>query len=388
LAVAEQARRLGDTATIRRLRPLKRAYDWAKATDGDGDGLMERQGGRRRDRDWRPAARLQSDGMPAVWVKALEAVPQFAGLAATARRDEARRLHVRLGVAAREAWLPAERRYAFALLEGVKLSTEVTVWPATGLAFGLFDEARGQQTSASLAGAGITTDWGARTLDPASSLFDLLHNNNGNVWPFVTDRRARPVPLSQRDDGLARPWRWPAPYSCGGWERIRKCSPARRSSHSTAVPQQFFATSMLVTPLVRGLVGWEGDAPNDRVTLAPHIPAMWGSLAIDRLPVGSGRYTVRFTRSDTSFVSDIERTAGTGVDTLVFEPALPLGAIVRDVQVNGRPATCGSRSTGADVHLACRLPLSDRLSIAVHHAPGWEVVLPPPRPEARSAPAA
>src|SRR5207247_1072191 len=33
----------------------------------------------------------------------------------------------------------------------------------------------------------------------------------------------------------------------------------------TAVPQQFFATSMLLTPLVRGLLGWEADVPADRV---------------------------------------------------------------------------------------------------------------------------
>jgi hypothetical protein len=32
------------------------------------------------------------------------------------------------------------------------------------------------------------------------------------------------------------------------------------------------------------------------------------------------------------------------------------------------------------VHLDCRLPLADKLSIAVRYAPGWEVVLPPPRP--------
>lgn len=258
----------------------------------------------------------------------------------------------------------------------------MTVWPATGLAFGLFDEERGQQTAASLAGAGITTDWGARTLHPASSLFDPLHYNNGTVWPFVTGfdalglyRYHNATMGFAATEAVAR-----TTFLWGLGANPEVFSGASFEPLETAVPRQFFATSMLVTPLVRGLVGWEGDVPNDRVTLTPHLPAIWDSLAIERLPVGSGRYTVRFARSDTSLVSEIERTAGTGVDTLVFGPALPLGAIVRDVQVNGRPAACGSRAMGADVHLDCRLPLSPRLSIAVRHAPGWEVVLPPPRP--------
>jgi hypothetical protein len=387
LAVAEYWRASGDTATIRRLWPnLKRAYDWAKATDADGDGLMDNaRAGAGAIEVGDLQIGLQSDVyMSAVWVKALEAVPQMAGLVGDrATRDEARRLHVHALASLREKlWLPAERRYAFALLEGGKLSNEVTVWPATGLAFGLFDEERGQQTAASLAGAGITTDWGARTLHPTSSLFDPLHYNNGTVWPFVTGfdalglyRYHNATMGFAATEAVARTtFLWglganPEVFSGGSFEPLE-----------TAVPRQFFATSMLLTPLVRGLVGWEGDAPSDRVTLAPHVPAIWDSLAIERLPVGSGRYTVRFGRSDTSFVSEIERTAGTGVDTLVFGPALPLGAVVRDVQVNGRPAECGTRATGADVHLDCRLPLADKLSIAVRYAPGWEVVLPPPRP--------
>lgn len=155
----------------------------------------------------------------------------------------------------------------------------------------------------------------------------------------------------------------------------------------TAVPQQFFATSMLLTPLVRGLLGWEGDAPGDRITLAPHLPATWDSVVVRRLPVGAGRYTVRLTRDDSSFEAEVVRTTAGGVDTLVFAPALPLGAVLRDVTANGRPVACAPRSTGADVHVDCRLTLGPRLAIAVRHTPGWEVLvpLPDPAPGARSS---
>ena len=387
LALAEYWRASGDSATIRRLYPnLRRAYDWAKGTDGDGDGLMDNaRAGAGAIEVGDLQLGLQSDiYMSAVWVKALEVFPQIAAFAGDRpAAAEARRLHDRALASLRDKlWLPAAGRYAFALLDGGTLSSQLTVWPATGLAFGLFDEARGQATAASLAGAGITTDWGARTLAPSSPLFDPLHYNNGTVWPFVTGfdalglyRYHNPTMGLAATVAVARTaFLWgrganPEVFSGGSYEPLE-----------TAVPQQFFATSMLLTPLVRGLIGWEGDAPRDRVRLAPHLPAVWDTVSIERLPVGSGRYTVSFVKTDSTFVADIVRTAGSGVDTLVFEPALPLGSVVHLVQVNGRAERCETEATGADLHLGCRFPLGDHLHVSVHHAPGWEIVLPPPMP--------
>jgi len=387
LALAEYWRASGDTATLRRLWPnLQRAYEWSKSTDTDGDGLMDntRAGAGAIEVGDLQQGLVSDIYMSSVWVKSLELFPFIAdAMGDRATRDEARRLHGRALASLRERlWLPADRRYAFALLEGGALSNELTVWPATGLAFGLFDEERGQSTAASLAQAGITTDWGARTLAPVSTLFDPLHYNNGTVWPFVTGfdawglyRYHHAAMGFAATEAVARTaFRWglganPEVFSGSSDEPLE-----------TAVPQQFFATSMLLTPLVRGLIGWEGDAPGDRVTLAPHLPPTWDSLTVRRLPVGPGRYTVRLTRSDSAFDVEVIRTSSGGVDSIVFAPALPLGAVVRAVTANGQPVTCGSRATGADVHVDCRLALGARLAMTVRHTPGWEVLLPVPDP--------
>src|SRR5207245_9342825 len=96
-------------------------------------------------------------------------------MAATQMAEAMSRLHARARATLRnKLWLTAERRYAFALLDGDKLSGELTVWPATCMAFGLFDERRGQATAAALAGEGLTNDGGARTLAPASAHFTHL----------------------------------------------------------------------------------------------------------------------------------------------------------------------------------------------------------------------
>jgi glycogen debranching enzyme len=388
LALAEYWRASGDTATLRRLWPnLKRAYLWSKSTDADGDGLMDnaRAGAGAIEVGDLQQGLVSDIYMASVWVKSLEGFPGIAAaMGDRALRDEARRLHDRALAALRERlWLPAERRYAFALLEAGTLSSELTVWPATGLSFGLFDEARGESTAASLAGAGITTDWGARTLAPSSTLFDPLHYNNGTVWPFVTGFDAwglyryhnGAMGFAALQSVARTSFRWglganPEVFSGSSYEPLE-----------TAVPQQFFATSMLLTPLVKGLVGWDADAPAGRVTLAPHLPAGWDSVVIRRLPAGYGRYTVRLSRNDSSFSADIARTSSAGVDSIVFAPALPLGATIRQVTANGQPVSCASQATGGDVHLGCRLQLGSHLAVEVRHTPGWEILLPAANPE-------
>ncbi|HTR19383.1 MAG TPA: GH116 family glycosyl hydrolase [Gemmatimonadales bacterium] len=389
LALSQYWQASGDTATIRRLWPnIRLAYDWAKSTDADGDGLMDNaRAGAGAIEVGDLQIGLQSDiYMSAVWVKALEVLPRMADAMHDGRvATEARKLHDRaLATLQDRLWLPDARRYAFALLEGGKLSHELTVWPATALALGLFDETRGQSTAASLAGAGITTDWGARTLAPASPLFDPLHYNNGTVWPFVTGfdalglyRYHNATMGFAATTAVARTaFIWglganPEVFSGSDFEPLE-----------TAVPQQFFSTSMLLTPLVRGLVGWEADVPDDRAALAPHLPATWDSLTVERLPAGTGRYRVTFRQTPESLLANITRTTGRGVDTLLFSPALPLGARILGVTVNGAPVTAfASRETGADVHLDLRLAIRDTLAILVRHSPGFAVLLDPPTPE-------
>jgi glycogen debranching enzyme len=380
LALAEYWKASGDTATIRRLWPaIRRAYDWAKGTDGDGDGLMDNtRAGAGAIEVGDLGVGLQSDiYMSGVWVQALSVLPRLAAAMGERRiAEEARRLHARALTALRdELWLEAEGRYAFALLQSGKLSSELTVWPATAMSFGLFAEDRGMATARSLSRATIATDWGARSLASESQLFDPLHYNNGTVWPFVTGWHAlglyryhHAIPAFASTLAVARTaFLWglganPEVFSGSFYEPLE-----------TAVPQQFFATSMLLTPLIRGLIGWEADAPGNRMRLAPHLPTWWEHLTVERLSAGSGRYSVDFHRGDTVFAATLTRTAGRGLDSLEFDAALPLATRVREVVVNGRPTACSTRDTGADVHVVCTVAAADTTRVEVRHTRGWVV---------------
>jgi hypothetical protein len=123
-----------------------------------------------------------------VWGAALDGFARMAeSLGDQPSADSARAIRAR---AARtleaRLWNPALGQYAFALLQDGSVNPNLTSWPATAMAFAVFDTTNGARMAARLASSNIMTDWGARPLSATSPLFDPLHYNNGAVWPFVT----------------------------------------------------------------------------------------------------------------------------------------------------------------------------------------------------------
>jgi hypothetical protein len=223
-----------------------------------------------------------------------------------------------------------------------------------------------------LASSNIMTDWGARPLSATSPLFDPLHYNNGAVWPFVTGF----VSLAQyRYHNATAGYFALQAIARTGFDQSLGRNPEVISGRlykplDTAVPHQFFATSMVLTPLLRGLLGIDVDVPSGRVTLAPHLPPAWDSVNADNVPVGRG--TMSFTlRRTADAMTLVARRPGFDRSPmeLVFSPALPLGAHVSGTGV-------ATTSTPGDLHATIRASLTDSATLTIRFAGGWAIVPP------------
>ncbi len=377
LAAGEYWRQTGDTALVRELWPnLARAFEWSAATDTDGDGLMEN-----------PAAGagalevgdlqigiLSDVYLSGVWVASLDRFARMAdamGEPAIAARARAIRARARETMETR-LWQPDLSQYAFALLQGGAINTNLTAWPATAMSFETLDERRGYEMASRLASSTITTDWGARPLGAASTLFDPLHYNNGAVWPFVTGF----VALAQFKYHHA-PAGWFALQAIArtGFDQALGRNPELFSGRlykplDTAVPQQFFATSMVITPLIRGLLGIDVDVPARRVTIAPHLPPDWDDVAVDRVPVAGGQLSFTLRRVAGKITATIARMGDTAPIEVVFSPALPAGARV----AAGGGAI--SKDTPGDVHATVKAMVADAAELSVSFSGGWAIIPP------------
>jgi glycogen debranching enzyme len=377
LAFGEYWRQTGDTALVRELWPnLRRAYDWSRGTDGDGDGLMEntRAGAGALEVGDLQIGILSDVYLSGVWVSSLERFARMASaLGQRALADSAMAIRTRaIRTMEERLWLPARGQYAFALLQGNTVNENLTAWPATAMSFGVLDDARGAQMTSRLASSAIMTDWGARPLSATSSLFDPLHYNNGAVWPFVTGF----VSLAQyRYHNAAAGWFALQAIARTGMDNALGRNPELFSGRfykplDTAVPHQFFATSMVLTPLLRGLLGLDVDAPAHRLTLAPHLPPSWDSVAVDNVPVGSEHVSFVVRRATSGMTATLRRVhGGASPMEVVFSPAVPPGA-----RVSGLGVT--TETHAGDTHAFVRARLADIAELKVSFDGGWSITPP------------
>jgi glycogen debranching enzyme len=364
---------------------IERAFRWSLSTDTDGDGLMENPTA--------GAGAIEVGGLgealwtdvylAGVWTASLAGIREMAAARGDRRteNDAARALGLAQATLEREFWLENAGIYAFALLQNApsqsgrpRTNDALTAWPTTAMTFGLLDIARADRMLARIASPDMTTDWGVRMLSSGHPLYDPLHYNNGTVWPFVTGfvalahyryhRAADGLHLVRAVAGTT--------FDFALGRNPELLSGAFYRPLDTAVPQQFFATSMLVSPLVRGLFGIEVDAPRGTITLMPHLPPDWDRVAVRNIRAGSARLALEISQVPGRTTVQIEGSGSTGGHALTVRvaPALPAGARLTSVLVNGQAVQAETETTLHDVHATVEVTLDGEARIEFEYRIG------------------
>jgi hypothetical protein len=103
---------------------------------------------------------------------------------------------------------------------------------------------------------------------------------------------------------------------------------------STSSPHQIWSAAMVVSPILRGMLGLETDAQTHTVKFAPHIPADWRSFSLDNVRVGASTIAFRYQRTPGLLTLEVKCS---GSDcTLDFNPAFSPRTTVASVELNGR----------------------------------------------------
>ncbi len=374
----------GDQALLDELWPnVGRAYRWSVGRDTDGDGLIENGP------ENLGAIEVGALGeglhediyVAAIWIEALKAVEDLARVQGdAAMADAAARRHtVARRTVNERLWREREGHHAFGLLTSGATNDNLTVWPATPAAFGQLDAERARRTLVKLATDSISADWGAHFLSTGSPLYDPMGYNAGAIWPFVTGfailgqyRYQRPFAGFPLMDAIAQ-----MTFHFGRGRHPELLSGSYYRPLDTAVPQQFFATSMLVSSAFTGMLGWEPDAPRNRARLAPQLPANWPVVRVHGLRVGAATVQAVIQRGPGSLV--LQLRADGGSPTLALELPVPAGARVAAVTVNDS-ARQVERLDGPSPRVRLEMPLGTRpQTVALTWEGGLDVVPPAPR---------
>src|SRR6202171_6063123 len=228
--------------------------------------------------------------------------------------------------------------------------------------FGMPDQKKASTMITQLAGVDHQTDWGMRIISNRSPKFSGGGYHFGSVWPLFTGwasvgeyRYHHPLTAytNLRSNALLA-----LDGSLGHVTEV--LSGDYYQPLSTSSPHQIWSAAMVVSPILRGMLGLESDTQSHTVTFAPHIPADWRSFSLDNLRVGATTVALSYQREPGLLTLEVKRS---GSDcTLDFNPAFSPRTSVVSVELNGRSLPFHVAATASDQHVAIRLPLTQTTS--------------------------
>ncbi len=147
----------------------------------------------------------------------------------------------------------------------------------------------------------LATDWGTRALSTAVPFYDPISYHMGSVWPLFTGWNA----MAQYRTG----------HPVAGWTTLQQnlrltfaedpgtvtevisgrfYQPLGRSS-----AHQLWSSAMTLAPAVRGLLGIDVDATTKTLNVHPQLPVGWGEVQLDNVRMGDTLLHVEVKRKGT-----------------------------------------------------------------------------------------
>ena len=172
-------------------------------------------------------------------------------------------------------WLPQSHAYAFAIGTNGNLIDQPSVLATVPMWFDVLDRGHSQEMIAQLSEEQHAADWGMRIISSRNPLYDPSGYHYGSIWPLFTGwasvgeyRNHEPQPALANLRANA----WLALDGDAG-NPTEVLSGDSYTELSTASPHQIWSAAMVVSPLLRGMLGLESDAIHKSMHFEPHLPA-------------------------------------------------------------------------------------------------------------------
>ena len=291
--------------------------------DRDGDGFVEYQRATDRglaNQGWKdsfdgvnfaggslaeaPIALCEVQGYVYAAYLARAEIARHLGDATTADHFEAKASRLR-GLFNQEFWLEEPGYFAMGLDREKRLIDSLTSNIGHCLWSGIVDEDKAARTVESLCGPDMFTGWGIRTLGSSMGRYNPVSYHNGSVWPhdsaicaaglarYGFHEQAQAVTVGLLEAAQAFGGRLPELF-CGF---DRETFPIPIPYPASCSPQAWASASPFWL-LRTTLLGLEPCIPDSVVTCSPSIPAAYGDLSVENLPLAGARIDIEATGTE------------------------------------------------------------------------------------------
>lgn len=238
-----------------------------------------------------------------------QASAAFANLARATHHDAiaaqaARRAEQIKKTIERQYYMPSKKFYAFSHNANGTVDKTPTIFPAVAWWSYRSELKHPDSMMSRWASSEFDTDWGTRILSDKVSFYSPISYHQGSVWPLFTGwvanaefRGGHPLAgyaLLMQNVDLT----WA--QDPGDVTELLSGKFYQVLGRSTA--HQLWSSSMVISPILRGMFGLEWNEPQDRLTVSPHLPANWNEATIRRLPFGKGHVELHFQRKNATLI--------------------------------------------------------------------------------------
>jgi hypothetical protein len=215
-------------------------------------------------------------------------------------------------------------------------------------------------------------------------LYDPLSYHYGSVWPLFTGWSAmaaygygRPqvgyqALMANTLLTFGRPLGYVTELLSGDFN-----ADFGRSSH-----HQIWSEAMVITPIMRGLLGIEVGVGARRMRLAPQLPANWDHVTVNNIAAGEARYQFLLERANGYETIKIKVSGSTSSGNevgpssriqIAVAPAFPLDARIQSVTLNGRNTQFRLTRAGDVQRAEVDLDLSNEATAVYRYDEGTDV---------------
>ena len=256
-------------------------------------------------------------------------------------------------------WDAGNHTLVFALDKDNKQVRTPTVLSTAPMWFDIFSAQRANTTIDHLADWDHSADWGMRIISEQHPLYAPTGYHFGSVWPLFTGwasvaeyRNHRPLEAyaNLRANSLLS--------LDGPLGRVTEVlSGSYYEGLGTASPHQIWSSAMVISPIVRGMLGLSDDETRKSVRFAPHFPPGWDRVSLQQVPSCGGQSEILYVRGEDSVHLEV-KAAGNGDCTLQFAPSFSKYARLRGVTWNGKAVKYTVEANSNDQHTVVSVPFS------------------------------
>ena len=250
-------------------------------------------------------------------------------------------------------WIADKRRFAFALDKDNRAVDEPSVLATVPMWFGLLDEPKAEAMISQLAGLDHQTDWGMHIISEHSPKFSGGGYHYGSVWPLFTGWASVGEYRYHREFSAYQNLRANALLALDGslGHVTEVLSGDYYQPLSTSSPHQIWSAAMVISPILRGMLGLETDAMHRRVRFAPHVPADWDRFSLENVRIGANTLGMNYRKTKEGIMLEGGMTSGNEECTVEFRPAVSLRAKVLRVDLNGKSVPFKVEANSSDQHV-------------------------------------